>query len=129
MIYVKISALALSQGLSVHTNLYIHRSRDSESTTRDYLITHLRVLQRKAGAIAESSRAKEDPEGAEVCDKRTENPCCLERRALLGAITHHFNQKRGLLGGVDAKGIASSKIQFNLQIILGDGKKLLFVPD
>ena len=62
-------------------------------------------------------------------DKRTENPCCLERRALLGAITHHFNQRRGLLGGVDAKGIASSEILSNLQIILEEEKKLLFVPD
>ena len=61
-------------------------------------------------------------------DKRTENPCRLERRALLGATTHHFNQKQGLLAGVDAKGIASSRIQSNLQIILGDGKKLQIVP-
>ena len=30
---------------------------------------------------------------------------------------------------MDAKGIASSKIQFNLQNILGEEKKLLFVPD
>ena len=91
-----------------------------------YLTTHHRVLQRKAGAIAESSRAKEDPEGAEVRDKRTENPCCLERRALLGATTYHFYLERGLPGGVDAKSIASSKILFNLQIIFGE--KLLFVP-
>ena len=57
-------------------------------------------------------------------DKRTENPCRLDRRALLGAITHHFDQERGLLGGVDAKGIASSRILFNLQISLGSEKKL-----
>ena len=46
-----------------------------------------------------------------------------------GAITHHFNPKRGLLGEVDAKGFACPKIQFNLQNILGEEKKLLFVPD
>ena len=62
-------------------------------------------------------------------DKRTENPCCLERRAFLGAFTHHFYLERGLPGGVDAKGIASSEILSNLQIIIGEEKKLLFVPD
>ena len=45
---------------------------------------------------------------------------------MLGAVTHHFNQELGLPGEVDAKGIASSKILFNLQIIFGE--KLLFVP-
>ena len=46
-----------------------------------------------------------------------------------GAIIRHFDLERGLPGGVDAKGIASSKILFNLQIIIGEEKKLLFVPD
>ena len=62
-------------------------------------------------------------------DKRTENPYRLERRALWGAITHHFNLEQGLPGGVDAKSSASSKILFNLQIILEEEKKPLFVPD
>ena len=30
---------------------------------------------------------------------------------------------------MDAKGFASSKILFNLQIVLGEEKKLLFIPD
>ena len=62
-------------------------------------------------------------------DKRTENPCCLDRRALPGAITRHFDLERGLPGGVDVKGIASSEILSNLQISLGSEKKLSFVPD
>ena len=48
---------------------------------------------------------------------------------MLGAVTHHFNQELGLPGEVDAKGIASSRILFNLQIFIGEEKKLLFVPD
>ena len=46
-----------------------------------------------------------------------------------GAITRHFDQERRLPGGVDAKSIASSKILFNLQIILEEEKKPLFIPD
>ena len=45
-----------------------------------------------------------------------------------GVITRHFDQEPRLPGEVDAKGIASSRIQFNLQIILGDRKKLQIVP-
>ena len=52
----------------------------------------------------------------------------LDRRALLGEVTHHFNQEQGLLGGVDAKGFDTCEIQSNLQIVLGEGKRLLLVP-
>ena len=62
-------------------------------------------------------------------DKRTENPCCLDRRALPGAVTRHFDLERGLPGGVDTKGIASSGILSNLQISKGSEKKLSPVPD
>ena len=62
-------------------------------------------------------------------DKGTENPCCLERRALSGAITRHFDQEQRLPGGVDVKGITSSEILSNLQTIFGDEKKPQNVPD
>ena len=62
-------------------------------------------------------------------DKRTENPCCLERWALPGAITRHFNRERGLPGEVDAKGIASSRILFKPSNIFGEREEaLLSVP-
>ena len=47
----------------------------------------------------------------------------------MGKVTHHFNQQQELLGRVDVKGFATCEIQSNLQIVLGEGKKLLFVHD
>ena len=61
-------------------------------------------------------------------DKRTDNPCCLERRALPGTITRHFDQEPRLPGLVDAKGIASSRNLFNLQPSKGSEQKLSSVP-
>ena len=63
--------------------------------------------------------------GAEVCDKRTENPCCLERRALPGVVTRHFDQEPRLPGGVDAKGIVSSKILSKPSNIQGEREEAL----
>ena len=62
-------------------------------------------------------------------DKRTDNPCRLERRALPGVVTRHFDQEPRLPGLVDAKGIASSRILSNLQTSKGSEKKLSLVPD
>ena len=56
-------------------------------------------------------------------DKRTDNPCCLERRALPGVVTRHFDQEPRLPGLVDAKGTASSRILSNLQISPGGGAR------
>ena len=48
-------------------------------------------------------------------DKRADNPCYLERRALPGVDTRHFDLEPRLPGLVDAKGTASSTILSNLQ--------------
>ena len=52
----------------------------------------------------------------------------LDRRALLGEVTHHFNQQQGLLGGVDMKGFATCEIQSKPPKVLGEGRRLLLVP-
>ena len=59
---------------------------------------------------------------------REQRTRALDRQALLGEVTHHFNQQQELLGGVDAKGFATCEIQSNLQAVLGEGKRLLLVP-
>ena len=46
-----------------------------------------------------------------------------------GVDTCRFDLEPRLPGLVDAKGTASSRILFNLQIFIGEEKKLLFVPD
>ena len=47
----------------------------------------------------------------------------LERRALPGVVTRHFDQEPRLPGLVDAKGIASSRNLSNLQTSLGSENK------
>ena len=46
-----------------------------------------------------------------------------------GVVTRYFDQELRLPGEVDAKGIASSRILFNLQTSKGSEKKLSPVPD
>ena len=61
--------------------------------------THLRDLQRKTGELPGPKGPKG---GAEERDKRTDNPCLLERRALPGVATRYFDLEPRLPGKVDA---------------------------
>ena len=61
--------------------------------------THLRDLQRKTGELPGPKGPKG---GAEEHDKRTDNPCLLERRALPVVATHYFDLELRLPGEVDA---------------------------